>query len=168
MNRSVLESEEEKEHTHVLIIGNGFDLEHGLKTDYLSFLKYLEEKDKSREKKESESNLWYGHFLHLLHLLELNRSEKALWSGLEQEIGEAIVELNKLIGELERIKRFIDVSKEGWVELMKYSLPIICYIRTSPSIKKQLEELRAQLSTIIRSRDDKFCKLIECFREKVI
>ena len=54
MNRSVSESEEDKvkEHTHVLIIGNGFDLEHGLKTDYLSFLKYLKEKDKSREKRK--------------------------------------------------------------------------------------------------------------------
>ena len=160
MNHHV--AEEEKEHTHVLIIGNGFDIEHGLKTDYLSFLKYLEEKDKSREKKESESNLWYGHFL---HLLELNRSEKALWSGLEQEIGEAIVELNKLIGELERIKkRSIDVPEKELVEWINNPL---LPIETFPFIQKQFEELRAQLSTIIINRDDKFCKLIECFREKV-
>ncbi|MBQ5515733.1 MAG: hypothetical protein IIT88_01415 [Acetobacter sp.] len=35
MNHHV--AEEEKEHTHVLIIGNGFDIEHGLKTQYGDF-----------------------------------------------------------------------------------------------------------------------------------
>ncbi|MBO6036312.1 MAG: hypothetical protein J6P38_04445 [Acetobacter sp.] len=166
MNHHV--AEEEKEHTHALIIGNGFDLEHGLKTDYLSFLKYLEEKNKSREKKESESNLWYGHFLHLLHLLELNRSEKALWSGLEQEIGEAIVELNRLFEELkEKLPTNIDVPVNGedFYGPLRWGL----FVDMDDGRKKLFEELKEkwQLSINSNMKEEKFRILNKLCCEKL-
>ncbi|MBO6090610.1 MAG: hypothetical protein J6P00_00080 [Acetobacter sp.] len=63
MNHHV--AEEEKEHTHVLIIGNGFDIEHGLKTSYPAFLDHLVEIVERDEKKYLKDSPWWGHFSQL-------------------------------------------------------------------------------------------------------
>lgn len=88
---------EDKEHTHVLIIGNGFDLEHGLKTSYPAFLDHLVEIVERDEKKYLKDSPWWGHFSQLRQD-NLGQSN-SLWCDLEQEIGEVVEELDRLFKE---------------------------------------------------------------------
>lgn len=66
----------------ILILGNGFDLAHGLKTRYTDFLDYWK-KDKNVE------NVWLKHFV--------NRQQQLgdKWIDLEKEIYNVIKEINK-------------------------------------------------------------------------
>ena len=65
----------------ILILGNGFDLAHGLKTRYTDFLDYWK-KDKNVE------NIWLKHFV--------NKQQKLgdKWIDLEKEIYNVIKEIN--------------------------------------------------------------------------
>lgn len=80
----------------VLILGNGFDLAHGLNTKYSDFLKYYQEKytttrsvgiDKSNN--FLYNNIWAKHFLN-----KTLAGDK--WIDLENEIFNVIVKLSKL------------------------------------------------------------------------
>ena len=83
---------------HILIIGNGFDLAHGLKTAYGDFLKYCREKNglcfelNSDYEINCETNLWIRHFI--------NRQKQIddTWIDLETEIYNVITHLkNSLV-----------------------------------------------------------------------
>ncbi len=80
----------------ILILGNGFDLAHGLDTKYEDFLKYYQEKysttrsvgvDKSHN--FLYNNVWAKHFLN-----KILSGDK--WIDLENEIYNVIVKLSKL------------------------------------------------------------------------
>ena len=75
----------------ILIIGNGFDLAHGLKTSYKDFLNLYNiknindfEKDSSNWKNKLKTNLWMMHFQTVKNSLGDN------WIDLEQEIFDVI------------------------------------------------------------------------------
>lgn len=72
----------------ILIIGNGFDLAHGLKTSYKDFLDYCE---KLPLDDDFRSNLWLKHFI---------TKQKKLgdtWIDLETEIYNVITKINNTI-----------------------------------------------------------------------
>ncbi len=71
----------------ILILGNGFDLAHGLKTKYCDFLNYCRNKDKYKD--FCSSNLWMKHFLNKT-IIGNN------WINLENEIYNVIVKLSTL------------------------------------------------------------------------
>lgn len=76
---------------NILIIGNGFDLAHELKTSYKDFLNFYNiknindfEKDSSNWKNKLKTNLWMMHFQTVKNSLGDN------WIDLEQEIFDVI------------------------------------------------------------------------------
>lgn len=80
----------------ILIIGNGFDLAHGLKTSYKDFLDFCKEQSRTHTpvtyfdyKHCLATNLWLKHFI--------NRQEKLgdTWIDLEKEIYEVVKFINK-------------------------------------------------------------------------
>ncbi len=80
----------------ILILGNGFDLVHGLKTKYSDFLKYYKEKYTTTigvgvDKSDNflSNNVWAKHFLN-----KTPYGDK--WIDLEKEIYRVIVKLSKL------------------------------------------------------------------------
>lgn len=80
----------------ILILGNGFDLAHGLKTKYSDFLKYCQEKYSSIKSVGADNsinflynNVWVKHFLN-----KTLAGDK--WIDLENEIYNVIVKLNTL------------------------------------------------------------------------
>jgi hypothetical protein len=81
----------------VLIIGNGFDIVHGLETKYSDFLKYCERvpiKDLPQDntlRQSLENNFWLSHFL--MHSTDMGNT----WIDFEDEILSAIVDLSRLI-----------------------------------------------------------------------
>ncbi len=80
----------------ILILGNGFDLAHGLNTKYADFLKYCQEKYSSIKSIGPDNsnnflynNVWVKHFLN-----KTLAGDK--WIDLENEIYNVIVKLSKL------------------------------------------------------------------------
>lgn len=69
---------------HILILGNGFDLAHGLKTKYSDFLNYCAKKMEASYTYDIsdpyKTNLWIRHFLIVQHKMNEN------WINLEVEI----------------------------------------------------------------------------------
>ena len=82
----------------ILILGNGFDLAHGLKTRYTDFLDYWK-KDKNVE------NVWLKHFV--------NRQKQLgdKWIDLEEEIYNVIKEINKNLKDITDNYRYNSLSK---------------------------------------------------------
>ena len=80
----------------ILILGNGFDLAHGLKTKYSDFLEYCKGKYSetktvgvNNSKNFLLENIWIKHFLN-------KKMSGDKWVDLEQEIYNVIVNLSKL------------------------------------------------------------------------
>ena len=92
-----------KENLKILIIGNGFDLWHGLETRYRDFLKHL--------KRESSDNIWFRYFN------SITFNDK--WVDLEAEIAE-------IFNFLESNKNFFiknkKLNKEFWEKDVSLSL----------------------------------------------
>lgn len=93
---------------NILVIGNGFDLAHDLKTTYKDFLEYHEARDKRRiiglinYSTTFIDNIWLRHFI--IRKYELGNT----WIDLEQEIYNVIQTVAKAIytlsnGEINRI-----------------------------------------------------------------
>lgn len=76
---------------NILVIGNGFDITHGLKTTYKDFLLACQNNNLPDEFKEKcQINLWLKHFL--ARKSELGET----WIDLEKEIFEVIKKLNRI------------------------------------------------------------------------
>ncbi len=83
----------------ILILGNGFDLAHGLKTSYKDFLNYCIEKNNKRlipavnYNSYFIDNIWFRHFV--------NKMQKLgdTWINLEEEIFEVIKNINEQVFE---------------------------------------------------------------------
>lgn len=84
----------------ILVIGNGFDLAHGLKTSYKDFLEYCIIRNSKRLPMAIHygttfiDNIWLRHFINRQN--ELGKT----WIDLEQEIYNAIQSVNKAIFDL--------------------------------------------------------------------
>lgn len=80
----------------ILILGNGFDLAHGLKTKYSDFLKYCQEKYSTTRNKgvDKSSNFFYNN-VWVKHFLNKTISGDK-WIDLEKEIYNVIVKLSEL------------------------------------------------------------------------
>ena len=80
----------------ILILGNGFDLAHGLKTKYSDFLKYCQEKYSTTRNKgvDKSSNFFYNN-VWVKHFLNKTISGDK-WIDLEMEIYNVIVKLSTL------------------------------------------------------------------------
>ena len=72
----------------ILIIGNGFDLAHGLKTSYKDFLEYCKEKETDNSNSFYNTNIWLKHFI--------TRQNKLgnTWIDLETEIYRVISQVS--------------------------------------------------------------------------
>ena len=81
----------------VLIIGNGFDLAHGLETKYSDFLRYCKQKTISKLpqdntlRKSLENNFWLSHFL--MRSIDIGNT----WIDFEDEILSAVVNVSRLV-----------------------------------------------------------------------
>ncbi len=88
--------EENKDFLHVLIIGNGFDLAHGLETRYTDFLDLashgLKTKDTNFLDADRSPSLWYKRFalMNRLEKIGVLKDKRGNWFNLEQEIYEFI------------------------------------------------------------------------------
>lgn len=73
----------------ILIIGNGFDLAHGLKTSYKDFLEYCKEKETDNSTSFYNTNIWLKHFI--------TRQNKLgnTWIDLETEIYRVITQVSQ-------------------------------------------------------------------------
>lgn len=88
--------EKNKDFLHVLIIGNGFDLAHGLETRYTDFLDLashgLKTKDTNFLDADRSPSLWYKRFalMNRLEKIGVLKDKRGNWFNLEQEIYEFI------------------------------------------------------------------------------
>lgn len=94
----------------ILLIGNGFDIEHGLPTKYINFLSFVREFQNTYEKLEN-------------HSIKVNDIEdsyfKSLFSDSENLIVEALVQLtfeNLWIKYFQRIHQLHLKNKENWID----------------------------------------------------
>lgn len=97
------------------MIGNGFDLAHGLKTSYMDFLNYC----KSNSNQFSENNFWLKYFW---KAVELNAFNGKNWIDLEVEISKFISLLDKQTQDLDKLIRYYvkDMSTEFNNDLLHY------------------------------------------------
>lgn len=80
----------------ILVIGNGFDLAHGLKTTYKDFLLACQNDKLPDEFKEfCQTNVWLKHFL--TRNVNSNEEFGETWIDLEEEIFKVIEHINKVI-----------------------------------------------------------------------
>lgn len=80
----------------ILVIGNGFDLAHDLKTTYKDFLLTCQDDKLPDEFKDfCQTNVWLKHFL--TRNVNSNKKIGETWIDLEEEIFEVINHINKVI-----------------------------------------------------------------------
>lgn len=85
---------------NILILGNGFDIAHGLKTSYIDFLNYCVEKNNKRITGMINygttfiDNIWLRHFITTCNNYGKN------WIDIEEEIYRVILLLNKTLLDL--------------------------------------------------------------------
>ncbi|MCM1003066.1 MAG: bacteriophage abortive infection AbiH family protein [Candidatus Gastranaerophilales bacterium] len=147
----------------ILILGNGFDLAHGLDTRYSDFLKYYEKKYSSNRNTEIANdenflynNVWAKHFLN-------KTLDGDKWIDLEREIYNVILKLSKLSYFKNSIhgKRFNEIaffiSKDYWKfnfdEAEKYFCEPKCYFNRDcycVPIKDFINFLYNQLRDFVR------------------
>ena len=91
---------------NILVIGNGFDLAHGLPTTYGDFLKYVEAFNRFKDSSEDKQSQYYSYF----HLLKTSNSN-------------IYNELDKLISENIWFRYFLRIyesrkhdGKDGWID----------------------------------------------------
>ena len=131
---------------NILVIGNGFDLAHGLPTRYMDFLEFIEEYFIYKEKGESQkqcslyfkkveelkeyfeinelmtNNLWFYYFcdLKLHRLLE----GKDNWIDFEKEISSVVQTLDKTIRfyNQRELDNFLDEPIQKYLNRLQYLL----------------------------------------------
>lgn len=98
----------------ILIVGNGFDLAHGLKTSYKDFLEYCSKKNikdftegEPLYKKCCETNIWMKHFI------TRQRELANTWIDLENEIYGVIKTLTKRAIIRNNIRQVLYIDKRG-------------------------------------------------------
>lgn len=165
---------------NILVIGNGFDLAHGLKTKYEDFLKftqtYLEYDEAYRKKPEIKEeleslikdNLWLEYFYSIYE--SRNQEGKDGWIDFESEIsrviqaldaynieiesemrnGEYIVPLNK--GALNIIRPFISDSEIG--------IGLDMFHFGKDFINRKKRKLLADLKRLIRCLEIYLCEFV--------
>lgn len=158
--------------TNILVIGNGFDLAHGLPTRYMDFLEFIEEYFKYKELGESQeqyfvffkkvdkqkeyfeinelmnNNLWFYYF----HDLKLHRllEGKDNWIDFEKEISSVVQTLDKTIRLYNQRESnyFSDESMQKYFNKLQYLLKqnqeILPTIKNENSIES-LESLKQNL-----------------------
>ena len=101
---------------NILVIGNGFDLAHGLPTTYKDFLKYTREF--KYEMEEESTDIHYGvkkksEFTdHLLNMIKQS-SENEYIKGIKEELGKYV------IGNLWLEYFYMAEISEGWIDFEK-------------------------------------------------
>jgi IS1 family transposase len=82
---------------NILIVGNGFDLAHGLKTDYESFLKWCKKNDYKKINRGTRTNvsenIWVEHFLFRINN-KISENLGQNWTDFEEKIYEIIKEIS--------------------------------------------------------------------------
>lgn len=115
---------------HILIIGNGFDLAHGLPTKYTDFLQYCRDYDSDSPVSEFndlnveflsfiDSNLWLEYFL--IHTVNMKNSET--WIDFEKEISEIIHNIDASHPEIKYMD-YINAPSALTLEFGRASAPI--------------------------------------------
>jgi len=117
------------EHRHVLIIGNGFDLQHGFKTRYGDFAKWL---DDNRD--QHHDNVWSQYVVRLYRQNTATHDQKT-WIDLEKEIEVVIGRFHSIVWSA------FDTNQLRWTELQAFQ-DALNNITTDDS---QLQDLLDQL-----------------------
>jgi len=106
-----------------LIIGNGFDLTHGLPTGYIDFLRYCKDYDRSSPVSSAaklneefdlliRNNIWLKYFLDLVPDLR----NTGTWIDFEKEIAEVIQDIESGNWQIIKCMHYIDAPSETIVE----------------------------------------------------
>lgn len=118
----------------ILVIGNGFDLAHGLKTSYKDFLDYCQERNSKRFIGAVNYGTTFIDNIWLRHFIIRNQKLGNTWIDIEQEIYYIIKTVSKAIynlsnGEMESIFPIIfSVQKD----IIDFDFNNICdYLKTS-------------------------------------
>jgi hypothetical protein len=149
---------------NILIIGNGFDLAHGLKTSYSDFLNWCE------NKKIGKENIWIKHFLYMReHEDTLGKN----WADFESEIYNVVHNIiyeyknpnsdNEFVLYEENKRYFIDryLCKKNTLEVSYNGMEVYEFIQKSNFITfgyGTIEEL-------IEHLDDELSELTELFEK---
>lgn len=130
---------------NILVIGNGFDLAHGLQTTYRDFLRFTDEFTIYKTAKENGQELswnddedirFYKYFVELFN--ESQRNEEAR---------KIINEIDKLIKDNVWLKHFRETQiKKGWID----------FEREISRVVKILEEIKKIIDEAIEKGTDKF------------
>lgn len=87
---------------NILLIGNGFDLAHGLATRYKDFLDYVESKENDQSKK-MKKNIWINGFMKRKKVLGEN------WIDIESEIAHVIKSVEKQL--VDRVNSAVNINE---------------------------------------------------------
>lgn len=111
----------------ILVIGNGFDLAHGLPTKYIDFLNFVQAFQRFKESTENETTLYYKYFL-----------------SLKENKDDIFQELDCLITDNRWFRYFIQIyenrkneKKDGWID---FESEISTIIQTLDSARSTLNE----------------------------
>ena len=117
----------------ILILGNGFDLAHGLKTTYIDFLHYCVKKNRKKLKGMINygttfiDNIWLRHFITTYNNYGNN------WIDLEEEIYRVILSLNKTLLDLSngQIENILPLTFSIQKDILNFDFnQIIDYLKT--------------------------------------
>jgi len=117
------------------IIGNGFDLHHGLKTRYCDFVSYLKKKNKEL-------------YCHLVHYINVE-SENKLWSDFEDNL--AKLDAERILSDYS--DRLPDYTSDEFRDRDKYVFPDI------------MEEYLEKLTQGLGEDFDYFIREAEIFKD---
>ena len=84
----------------ILILGNGFDLAHGLKTTYMDFLNYCVGKNSKRLKGMINYGTTFIDNILLRHFITTCNNYGKNWIDIEEEIYRVVLSLNKILKDM--------------------------------------------------------------------
>ena len=151
---------------NILVIGNGFDVAHGLPTRYIDFIKFLKYFIYSYEEKNwnTESKTFYSLDEKIRKLIEdkINfKREDSIWIKFKEEV-QNNVWTNFFINKIEDISEddgWIDCEKEisEIIKAMDYKITIVLFKNSHGEMEKKI---------INKVKDFKAREFLELYREK--
>lgn len=171
---------------NILVIGNGFDLAHGLPTRYNDFLNFIEEYFKYKNLGESQekysiyfkkvekltefleinelmtNNLWYYYF----HDLKLNKLLKGKdnWIDFEKEISNVVQTLDKTISSYNQreINNVLDEPIQGYLNKLEFLLKQNKEISPTINNAKSIDNLESLKQNLLKDLN-RFIRCMEIY-----
>jgi len=142
----------------IVLIGNGFDLAHGLKTKYEHFIKwYLNQKKDSSDPLYKEKIRNYD-----IYMAHMNTSQ------VEESMRDPCIFLNNILKRIES-SGWVDIEKEYYTLLIQRIYPINDNSqKLDPMVLNiQLDHLKAMLVEYLQIEDKKEVQVIHSIKDKI-